>query len=374
MINPYLKARLLPAWQRQRRWQLLSRTALWLSLAALSGWLMFHGSGPAGSEGALGVWTLVTVLGLLIIMALGYFAKPDYRALARRIEARHPALDGRLLTAVEVNPEEEPAFIQERLLQETIQHGLDHDWKSLVRPRALDAVQAASLLAAGACTAIFLLAPAAPVKPVQGVVEDTVKLSDGIEVTPGDTALEKGSSLLVMVRFTEAVPSTVELVMGNTPETERRQLLVRSLNDPVFGGSVPDVKEDFRYRIDYDGKRTRDFSVKVFEFPKLERSDVTLTYPAWTRLPEKRTEDTRRASAVEGTRLRLDLQLNKPVASAVLKPREKEAAEVPLAVDPEKAIATLTAFPLMASQVYELILTDSDQRVNKVPAVFTQYL
>jgi hypothetical protein len=371
MINPYLRARLLPAWQRHRRWQLLSRTALWLSLAALLGWLMFHGSGPASSEGALGLWTLATVLGQLIILALGYFAKPDYRALACRIEARHPALDGRLLTAVEIIPEHEPAFIQERLLQETIQHGLDHDWKSLVRPRALDAVQAVSLLAAGACAAIFLLAPAAPVRPVLAAAEGSVKLSDGIEVTPGDTALEKGSSLLVMVRFTESVPSTVELVTGNTPETERRQLLVRSLNDPIFGGSVPDVKEDFRYRVNYDGKRTRDFSVKVFEYPKLERSDVSLTYPAWTKLPEKRTGDTRRASAVEGTRLRLDLQLNKPVAAAVLKPREKEAAEVPLAVDPQKAIATLTDFPLVASQVYELILTDSGQRVNKVPAVFT---
>jgi hypothetical protein len=371
MINPYLRARLLPAWQRHRRWQLLSRTALWLSLAALLGWLRFHGSGPASSEGALGLWTLATVLGQLIILALGYFAKPDYRALACRIEARHPALDGRLLTAVEINPEHEPAFIQERLLQETIQHGLDHDWKSLVRPRALDAVQAVSLLAAGACAAIFLLAPAAPVRPVLAAAEGSVKLSDGIEVTPGDTALEKGSSLLVMVRFTESVPSTVELVTGNTPETERRQLLVRSLNDPIFGGSVPDVKEDFRYRVNYDGKRTRDFSVKVFEYPKLERSDVSLTYPAWTKLPEKRTGDTRRASAVEGTRLRLDLQLNKPVAAAVLKPREKEAAEVPLAVDPQKAIATLTDFPLVASQVYELILTDSGQRVNKVPAVFT---
>ena len=371
MINPYLKARLFPAWQRHRRWQLLSRTALWLTLAALSGWLMFHGPGPAGSDGALGLWTLATVLGLLIILALGYFAKPDYRALACRIEARHPALDGRLLTAVEIESEEEPAFIQERLLQETIQHGLDHDWKSLVRPRSLDAVQAASLLAAGACVAVFLLAPAAPVRPVLAAAEDTVKLSDGIEVTPGDTALEKGSSLLVMVRFNETVPSTVELVIGNTTETERRQLLVRSLNDPIFGGSVPDVKEDFRYRVDYDGKRTRDFSVKVFEYPKLERPDVTLTYPAWTKLPEKRTEDTRRASAVEGTRLRLDLQLNKPVASAVLKPREKEAAEVPLVVAPQKAIATLTDFPLVASQVYELILTDSGQRVNKVPSVFT---
>ena len=371
MINSYLKARLLPTWQRLRRWQLLCRAAIWLVLAAGSGWLLFR-TGRTLPDGSLELWLAVTLAGLAVIAALWLLVKPNYRLLARRIESRHPGLDGRLITAVEMDSSEEPAFIEERLLQQTIQHSLDHEWTSVVKPRALDAVQATSLLAAGACVAVFLTAPpVTPHLPVLAAVEDSAKLSGGVEVTPGDTALEKGSSLLVMARFTETVPSTVELVMGNTPESEKRQMLVRSLQDPIFGGSVPDVKDDFRYRIDYDGKRTRDFTVMVFEYPGLERSDITLTYPGWTQLPEKRTEDTRRASAVEGTKLRLDLQLNKPVAAAVLKPREKTGKEISLQVEPGKANATLTDFTLATSGVYELTLTDADQRVNKVPTIFT---
>lgn len=372
MINPYLEVRLRPARLRLRRWQLLSRTALWLTAASVSGWLLFRAGRPA-EAGVFAFWTLATLAGLAVILALWWFVKPDYRALARKIEAKHPALDGRLLTAVELDSSEEPGFIQERLLQQTIQHGLDHPWTSLVRPRAMDAVQAVSLLAAGACVAVFLTAPAAPVEPelAAGEISETVKLEGGVEVTPGDTALEKGSSLLTMVRFTETVPATVEIVTGNTPETEKRQLLTRSLQDPVFGGSVLDVQQDFRYRIEYDGQRTREFSVKVFEYPRLDRSDITLTYPTWTKFPEKRTEDTRRASAVEGSTLRLDLQLNKPMASAVLKPRDPKAEAVTLQVDSTKAVATLTGFPMTVSQTYELILTDADQRANRTPDVFT---
>ena len=375
MINPYLKVRLDPAWQRLRRWRLLFRTAVWLILAAVSGWILFHTSTGSPSAALLGIWLLTTALGVGVIALLWLLGKPNYAAIARKIEARHPGLDGRLITAVEVDAgNEEPVFIQEILLRQTIQHGLDNDWKSLVPPLGQDAAQAVSLLAAGACIFVFLTAPPAPAPTgpvVIAAAEGTVKLSGGVEVTPGDTAIEKGGSLLAMVRFTQTVPSTVELVRGNTPETGKRQMLLRSLNDPIFGGSVADVQEDFRYRVDYDGQRTRDFTVKVFEYPRLERSDITLTYPSWTQLPEKRTEDTRRASAVEGTRLRLDLQLNKPVASAVLKPRDKNAADVQLAIDPQKAIATLTDFRLTSSQTYELVLTDSDNRVIKVSSVFT---
>ncbi len=371
MINPYLQARLRPAAQRLRRWQFLSQTALWLSLAALSGWFLLHSKGQAQPPSARLWWTVITYLGFAVILLRWLLVKPDYHALARKIETAHPSLDGRLLTAVEVESEEEPAFIQELLLQQTIRHGLENDWNTFIRPRRIDAGQAASLLAAGACAAVLLMAPIPFSTPSLASVPAAAQAVDGVEVTPGDTSLEKGSALLVMARFTGTAPAMVELVIGNTPETSRRQGLVRSLNDPIFGGSVNGVEEDFRYRIDHDGKRTRDFSVKVFEYPSLKRSDITLTYPSWTKLPEKRIEDTRRASAVEGSRLRLDLQLNKPVTSAVLKPRDKQGDEVKLAVDPEKATATLADFPLSASQVYELVLTDSEQRINKIPAIFT---
>ncbi len=373
IINPYLKARLDPAWQRLRRWRLFSRSAVWLSLCALLGWLLFGSDRPV-APGHLRLWGACAVAGLALILALWHWTRPDYRALARRIESRHPSLDGQLSTAVELDSSVQPAFIQERLLQLTMQHGLDHDWKNHVKPLPLDAAQAFSLLAAGACAAIFLTAltpPASLAIPSLATSEDAVKLSGGVEVAPGDTEIEKGSNLLAMVRFTETVPATVELIRGQTPETEQRQFLVRSLQDPLFGGSVSDVQEGFRYRIDYDGQRTRDFTVKVFEFPKLERSDLTLTYPAWTQLPEKRTEDTRRATAVEGTKLRLDLQLNKPVASAILQPREKDGKAISLVTDPTKATAILADYTLAISGSYELILTDADRRVNKIPAVFS---
>ena len=55
------------------------------------------------------------------------------------------------------------------------------------------------------------------------------------------------------------------------------------------------------------------FSVDVFEFPALVRSDASLEFPEYTGMEQKRIEDTVRVSAVEGTRVTWVCFLNKDV-------------------------------------------------------------
>jgi hypothetical protein len=126
------------------------------------------------------------------------------------------------------------------------------------------------------------------------------------------------------------------------------------------------------YRLEYAGERTRDYRVRVFDYPRLERSTAQLTYPDYTVLPPKRIEDTQRISAVEGTRLALDLQLNKPVASARLVPRSQEQGTntISLRVERDRAVASVSNWTLTASGAYDLRLVDADGRTNKTSTPF----
>ncbi|MES2708954.1 MAG: hypothetical protein V4726_20330 [Verrucomicrobiota bacterium] len=381
MINPFLAARLQPVVKLHRQRQLALSMTLWWSLAAVAGWALFLRGQPPLSTEFLPDYIVMALLGAGAIWVAWYLTPTGFRGIARRIERRFPALDGRLLTAVQVDQEDDgegkPAFIRERLLSQAMQHSLDHDWRKAVGPLAGVSGQVAAGLGLLAFALVLWSVPrgaddglAEAVAPVSSP-EESVKLADGVEVTPGDTLLEKGSNLVVLVKFSQSVPENVSLVAGNTPETSRRVPLTRSLRDPVFGGSLPDVREDFRYHIDYDGRSTREFTVRVFEYPRLERSDVVLNYPDWTKLPEKRIEDTLRVSAVEGSRVSLTLKLNKPVVSATLKPRDSSAKEIALEVTADKPVASLTNSLLTVSGTYELILKDDAGRLNKVPPVFT---
>jgi len=287
-----------------------------------------------------------------------------WRELARQIEKVHTDLDGRLLTAVqqETSAGNQLNFLQQRLLLETLHHSQNHDWAEAIPQHRLRLAQLAHWLALALFALVILELRANP----QGHLLAGISVSS-VTVTPGDTSIERGNSLVVLARFKGPLPATVELVVDNGAA---RIPLVKSLADPVFGGSVPDITSNFSYRVGFSGRNTRAYSVNVFEYPRLERSDIDLTFPAYTRQPAQHVENSRRLSAVEGSSLDLALQLNKPVASARLIPKSGQHRPILLQVQTNRPVATLKHFPLDESQTFELQLLDSEGRTNKIPAQF----
>ncbi len=310
---------------------------------------------------------------VIAAVAIRHFeAKPDYRWAAQKIEDAYPELKGVLLTAVQQNltPGAQPGYLQHRVMEEAVARSQERDWRKLV-PTSRVALTQAMHLAALACFALALtqISVVGPAKK-QPSTEPVWRGADGLAVTPGDTSIEKGESLVVLARFGRTLPPTVGLVIREDGAAPRTIPLVKSLADPVFGGSVPDVAKSFTYQLEYRGERTREFKVDVFEHPKLVRSDADLTFPDYTKLPPKHIDDTRRLSAVEGTKLELSLALNKPVAKAQLVARDGKKTTLPLTVVAGQATAKLPSTELLKSQIYDLQLVDAEGRANKVSAPF----
>ena len=366
-IDERLRASLEAAAGRQRRlraWWMLA--AVWGGAAVL-GFLLYWLEHQAGLASPLA--PLALACGALVaafILTTRKAAMPtDWRWLALEIEKQHPDLNGRLLTAVEqpAKPVEGLGYLQQRVIQEALLHSRRSDWGSAISGRRLLLAQGVQW---GALALLIVALWSLHAPGSHGLF--LTRVSDmTIAVTPGDTSLERGSSLVVLARFEGALPPNVELVVG---QSGQRFPLAKSLADPVFGGSVPEVSTNLDYHIEYAGQRTPDYHVTVFEFPRLERADVDLTYPDYTGQPPKRIEDTKRLSAVEGSRLDLALQLNKPVVSAQLVSKEKKGATLVLQNDTNRAWAALREFELEKSATYELQLVDSDGRTNKAPAQF----
>jgi len=370
MTEPLLKARLQPVARRQRRLQLGCKlAACWTTSALLSlGLLVLARQTGWASPLALPVIAVLTGLAALRITVRHWRSEPDWRQLARQVEARHPELDGRLLTAVQqvAAVGSTLSYLQERVVAEALLHSRQHNWARVIPFSRMAVAQAAHLLA----LLLFAFALWGLRLPGHHGLRLLVRAGTGITVTPGDTTLERGETLVVLTRFGGTLPASVDLVLESSPETSRRVPLIKSLADPVFGGSVPEVTSNLVYHIEYAGQRTRDYRVSVFEHPQLERADAELTYPAYTGQAPRRVESTRRLSAVEGSRLDLSLQLNKPVATAQLVTRDKDRTAIPLTVEAHRPVAALKQFPLVASQTYDLQLVDADGRTNKVPAQF----
>ena len=317
---------------------------------------------------ALPALVVLAVIAALVLVIKNFSGTPDLRWIAAKIEAKHPELNGVLLTAIQqqLDPKQETGYLQYRVVQEATSRSQQQDWRQVVPGSRFLVGQLVHVIALGC----FLYALSGlRVARIHGETPKWVG-SDGVSVTPGDTSIERGDSLVVLARFGGALPPNVSLVIRENGAAQRSVTLVKSLADPVFGGSVPEVAGDLTYHLEYRGEKTRDFKVTVFEHPKLVRSDVDLKFPGYTKLAPKHIEDTRRVSAVEGTALDFALQLNKPVKSAKLVARNKEKTEVPLVVSADKAVATLGSFVPTKSQSYDLQLVDAEGRANKVATPF----
>ena len=345
MSDDFLKSRLRRVIQRYQWLGLWRALAAWWAVATLVTCLLVFLQRRLAwgfSREQLIVALASIAVAIVIAVRLGSRRGPDVRWVAKKIEARHPELDGVLLTAVQqdLTGDKAPGFLQHRVVQEATARSQEKDWRQVVPQRRITAVHIVHL-AALACF-VFALSHL----KVPSILNNKPAWvgADGIAITPGNVKLEKGDSLVVLARFGGALPPSVTLIVHEQNATPRTVPLVKSLADPVFGGSVPEVANDLTYHLEYRGRKSPEFKVTVFEHPKLVRSDVDLKFPDYTKLPAKHIEDTRRVSAVEGTKLDFALQLNKPVKSAQLVARDGKKTAVPLTVTPGKAVATLQNF------------------------------
>ncbi len=371
-MTEFLRNALLSVTRRIQKLRLARQlTICWLAAAILGGALLLLQRLTGWSS--LAEYPLVTALAVTASIIL-YFRNashiPSSQTVAREIEEKYPDLRGLLVTAVGLLEAPVPVsgYLSERVLADAVAHAQKTQrWRLYAPPERVRGAMGFQYIA----LAVFAFILWEGRSHVRGGGAGHWTWSSAVTVTPGDAAVERGESFVVLGRFGGELPPGVDLVVNEGDAPARRITLVKSLADPVFGGSIPEVTKDFAYHLEYGATRTANFSVKVFEHPRLERADADLIFPSYTKLGPKRIEDTHRVSAVEGTKVSLTLQLNKPVAKATLVAHDAAHTEIPLEVaSDKKATARLPVLPFAHSETYDLKLVDTDNRPSRASAPF----
>lgn len=364
-----------------RFWQVLALT--WITAAALGGglvaWKLYAGLPTPVTLSVLLVVTLI-LAGLAVGFALR--SARDYEWVARQIESAYPELRTCLLVAVEQRPDLPGGrfgYLQASVIHEALQHARRHEWEEIVPPRKLALAMLANVPAlalwglalAGAMATVAGATGGAPLIPGGG---DVLAGQATMTIEPGDTEVERGTSLLVLAQFAGPMPSSASLVTVNESGEVARLAMSASLDDPVFGGRIHAIEEPLEYFVEAGSATSPKYRVQVFEYPRLERADAELAYPAYTGLESRLVQDVRTVSVVEGTQVSLHFHLNKPVASATLiDVRDHNAQAEPIVLtasseDPRHYVATIEA---RESRRLQLQLIDEAQRANVKPAHFT---
>ncbi len=299
---------------------------------------------------------------------------------ARLIEREFPELKQSLLAAIEQAPQSNGGWgaLQQQLFRQIESHGHSNTWARAVPLRRLFGAYGLSIASflLFACAVLGATYPNqtakavtenAPTEPTEEVVEEEPAIDYGLTVEPGDVEVERGTGLLVEARFDKTLPGEVALVFRGEDGREFQSPMSKSFDDPLFAARVPQVETAGEYHIAFDGEVSESFGVTVFDYPQIERTDIAVTFPEYTELPDTTIEDAQHVSVVEGSVVTLKFFANKPIVRVELQPVDSPAS-------PERIIQRVDAQPNFdvsvqptSAQRYIVKLSDEAGRGNKFP-------
>jgi hypothetical protein len=294
------------------------------------------------------VWFLILPLAKTITLT----------GIARSVEDRHPELQERLSSAVELlSSRDMPEIRGSETLIAALAEEAGRD-AAHMRPRAEIPLKAARpyLLAAGGAIAIFglLLAlyPSAQrllLRAVAPYVNLPNVTGDMLRVIPGNARILEGQRLEVEVavgnaavrgaRFRKLLPD------GSEAAEAMIALPAGADGDPRFAITCAPGAESFRYRIHAGDALSKYFDVTVVPPPVVKRIEVRYEYPAYTRR-EARTEpdSAGEIKAVAGTTVTVAAVTNKPVKAAQLQISGQPAKGSPVEISTGPDGATVCKF------------------------------
>ena len=215
---------------------------------------------------------------------------------ARVIEARHPELQERISSAIELlaSPDAPELRGSEQLIAALVQEATGD--ARAIRPRTEITLDAARpyLAAAGATVAVlgalFLAWPEQTAFLLTRATAPFMNLPNvharDLNVVPGDTLLVEGERLQVDVSIAGRSVRGARycLTLADGSESSERMASLASTDGAGrrFSFSGPPVTTSFRYRIRAGDAVSRFYAVTVVPPPCIERLDVRHDYPAYT--------------------------------------------------------------------------------------------
>lgn len=265
--------------------------------------------------------------------------------MARILEIRHPELQERISTAVELLASEDPESIRgsQELISAVVDSAVDDvatvDPKTEFKPARSKKFMVATAVCGGIIALLLAIWPQqawtlltralAPFLDIGNAYADT------LVVDPGDVRVAKGEpvTIQVSVKHKRLKRAEIRRQLPDGTESVERMALIAEEPDGTkrFSLTFPAVEEGFDYRVRAGAALSRYFDVTAVEPPTVTNLAVKYDFPEYTGLPDAGgATETGEIRAVAHTRVTVTATLNKPAWSAKLVVNETPSAAEPV--------------------------------------------
>lgn len=338
-------------------------------------------------------WVLsLTGLAITGLAAWWFLIRPLSRKItlthiARILEIRHPELQERISTAVELMSSEDPNSIKgsEELIEAVVDSAVVDvdavDPKTEFKPARANRFVTASAICAAIIAILLAIWPQQAwtllTRAVAPFLDIGNAYAETMTIEPGDIRIAKGEPVTISMSIEHKRLNRAEVrrkLADGTESIERMTLMGEDENgQKKFSLTFPRVEESFQYRVRAGAAVSEYFDVEAVPPPTVEQLSIRYDYPEYTGLESSESiSETGEIRALAHTSVTVTALVNKPVWTAKLLHNENREIGEPVTNGNEIS----WTFPLTPGMngTWQLDLADTDGFKNEGSAYPIQTL
>jgi len=292
------------------------------------------------------------------------------KQVAMYIDEHHPELENRIVSAVEFTAgehDEVSAWMIERFLEESdlvVRHMSFADLfdPALIRRLGLAAAVLWCVCFALVLTSRHLWMPAIRFRSFGGL---TGISSLPFTVEPGDARVRRGDNLVVLVKSDRSNES-VAIRWRNETVSWQTTAMDPSSTENVHHFQFANIQNDIDYQVQLGRYRSDMYKITARIPPRMEAINLTYHYPEYLGLDDQEVPNSGDITAVEGSEVDIEVEVNKKLQSAALVLASGSRIEL------EERMDALWAgrIEVAADDKYHVDLTDLDGEGSEFELVY----
>lgn len=351
----------------RRRWRTL--LALRASARALTGASLIVAAGALSerwlqpSDGAvlaMAAFATGLTVALVAMLARPLRTRPDDRQIARFVEEHCPDLDDAIVTAVDIQRRgTSDSGFAPLVLRAAAARLVTADLSGCVHPREIR--MAGCRTTGGACALVLALVLAAPFmnRAAQVTYLRLFPGSISVHVRSGDMRVPAGRPVTISATVAGRRGTLTRVAPSVTIEAAPGQVTTVTMvpTGDAYELRIAALDRSFKYTVTAGPAASRQYAVTALHPSRVRRIELHYDYPSFTGLTKRSEKDGGDVYGPAGTRVRLVVHTDKPVATGRLAFAEGQPA-VPLARVNERTLeSTLT---VTEEAAYRVGLVDPD--------------
>ncbi len=185
------------------------------------------------------------------------------------------------------------------------------------------------------------------------------------DIIPGNSEITKGENVFISIRVSGGIPSSVYLALKNQEETDFQNQKLMADSNGIYKFDYKSARNSFKYYAFAEDSRSEEFEIEVIDRPVIRNLDVTITPPAYSRIPEFQQKDNGNISALKGSKVKISINSTKELKEAKL--IFDDSAKINLSKESEEAFGS---FRIIKDNSYKIIIEDLAGNKNLSPITY----